>query len=110
MFLFTFQEDLKNSGLIPFYEDPDYGYNPGRLFELYLERLNPHNDRLFQRPCEVRKGKKGFRLHSLPKVWFENKAIGKNKIGDLLPNLCKAVGVPVVPNKCIRATGIRDAL
>jgi hypothetical protein len=44
------QEDLEKSGVIPFYED-EHGFNPGRLLEVFLQRLHPENGFFFQRPA-----------------------------------------------------------
>ena len=100
------QEDITCSGLIPFNAD-DYGFDPGRLLELYMDKLHPENEHLFQKALLINRK---FSLHdpsSTRKPWFSNQNIGKNRIGKLLPTLCETVGLPVLQNHSIRATGIR---
>ena len=99
-------EDLDNAGVILCHED-EFGFNPGKLLEHYLSKLNPKNKWLFQKPHVVCKR---FSLHepaSEDRMWYENSRIGKNQIGKMLPSLCKLAGVKTAHNHSIRATGIR---
>ena len=99
-------EDLDNAGVILCHED-EFGFNPGKLLEYYLSKLNPKNKWLFQKPHIVCKR---FSLHepaNEDRMWYENSRIGKNQIGKMLPSLCKLAGVKTAHNHSIRATGIR---
>jgi hypothetical protein len=95
----TDQEDLEKSGIVPFYID-DHGFNPGRLLEIYMASLHPENPYLFQRQSPV---SSKFDIHAEGcKVWFSKMKIGKNKVGQVLPDLCKTVGVKALNNHSIR--------
>ena len=98
-------ENLGKSGIIPVKKDK-YGYNPGELMVLYLEVLNPKNDRLFQRP--QRTNAKWFDIHDFKiNTLFENKPIGKNMVGEMLKKLLKAADQPQNwTNHTLRSTGI----
>ena len=97
-------EDVSSAGIIPFHAD-QFGYNPGRLIEIYMSSLNERNENLFQRPLEA---SKKFDIHlASTNVWFANANIGKNKVSTILPSLCGILGIPSLTNHCIRATGIR---
>ena len=74
------QENVKKSGVIPFEHEVETNYNPGLLLEMYLNTLNPANDRLFQRPTQI---SKRFNLHDTKeKVWFGLQPIGKGQVGE----------------------------
>ena len=74
---------------------------------LYIEVLNPKNDRLFQKP---QRDAKWFNIHNFTiDCFYEMKPIGKNLIGDMLKKLCKAADQPLKwTNHSIRATGITN--
>ena len=58
-------EDLTAGGIITFNSTPE-GLSPGQFFEDFLEKLNPGNDCLFQRP---KRPSKIFRLRNNPRIW-----------------------------------------
>ena len=93
------QEDIRDSGVIPFFTD-EMDYNPGRILEIYLERLHPGNGNMFQTPCVP---SKKWDIHRRScNVWFVNQNLGKNQVGPLLKELCNVVGVPPLSNHSIR--------
>ena len=102
----TDSENLKKSGVITFFTDEN-GFNPGKFLQLYLETTNAKCDRLFQRP---QREAKWFNIHDFAiDVFFENKPMGKNMIGEMLKKLCDAAGTSEkFTNHCVRATGITN--
>ena len=99
-----FQEDLRDAGVIPCYEDED-GFNPFALMDMYLNACHPENPRLFQQPVRL---SKQFSIHSnKPVPWYSRGVVGKNNnVGKLMPNLCAALDIPLIHNHQVRATGI----
>ena len=75
---------IMQAGIIPFHTD-QYGFNPGKLIEIYLSRLHPANERLLQRPMPI---SSKFGLHR-PKSklapWYYTHPVGKNMICTLIP-------------------------
>ena len=83
-------QNLENSGIIMYHSHGSY--NPGRVYELYLNSLNPSNPKLFQRYKE-NCGK--YSMHDLEgKCLYVNEHVGKHKIAKMLKTLCRAVGKP----------------
>eukprot|EP00117_Sycon_ciliatum_P039360 scpid88107/ scgid29110/ len=73
-----------------------------RVIKLYLSRLNPDMDRLFQRA-------KGGALYAAPAgnvVWFMKAPLSHNILGKMMESICEAAGVRKYTNHCIRATAI----
>ena len=78
--------------------------NPGLILQLYMNSLNPKQNRLFQRP----KSDKNFNIHDVDNSeLYENAPVGKNQIPKLLKRLCETVGHPPLGNHSIRVTVIR---
>lgn len=96
------KENLDNNGLI-IKTDNHSEFDPGLLFEIYCSSLNPDNAFLFQRP-KVFKDKNTFLLSS---VLYDNIKVGKNPLGNTLPSVTKALGLPKFTNHSLRGTGIR---
>ena len=85
-------QSLDNSGLILFHQSPNVPYSSGRLFELYVNALNPNCNRLFQR---LREGSSCFDPNNLDETClFVNEPLGKNKVAKMLKTLCRAVDKP----------------
>ena len=63
-------------------EHPNYGYNALRL---YLEKLNPECSAFFQYPKRSWKRPQA--------VWFENRCLGVDKLGDMMKILSKATNL-----------------
>ena len=78
-------------------EHPNDGYNALRF---YLEKLNPECSAFFQYPKRSWKGpQKG--------VWFENRCLGVNKLGDIMKIFSKAVNLSkIYTNRSVRAIAI----
>ncbi len=98
----TDKENMENTGLI-IKTDNMSEFDPGLLFEIYCSSLNPDNDFLFQRP-KLFKDRNNFLLSS---VLFDNIKVGKNPLGNTLPLVTKALGLPKFTNHSLRGTGIR---
>ena len=85
-------QNLDNSGLILFHQSKNVPYSSGRLFELYVNSLNPKNNRLFQR---MREQGSHFDPNNLEETClFVNEPVGKNKVAKMLKTLCRAVDKP----------------
>ena len=78
-------------------EHPNDGYNALRL---YLEKLNPECSAFFQYPKRSwKRPQEG--------VWFENRCLGVNKLGDMMKILSKAANLSkIYTNHSVRATAI----
>jgi hypothetical protein len=97
-------QNLDLGGIITFVTN-EAGLNPGRFLELYIKKLNLKNENLFQRP---NRPAKKFSLHD-PKTttYYEDRKVGQHFVGDMMPKLSTAVGVPRITNCQIRPTVIR---
>ena len=99
-------EDLELCGVIPFLND-EFGFNPGRFFELYLNLLNPENDFLFQRPRNSPTD--SFNIHDFTEsTIFVNSKAGRDQIPKMLKTLCEIVDCPILKNHSVRSTGITE--
>ena len=77
------------------YEQPGDERCPVKSFELYISKLNPKCDSLFQRPAKCYDGKS----------WYDNMPLGHNKIGDMMKNISKDAHLSkTYTNHCVRAT------
>ena len=99
-------ENLEKGGIVPYATD-EYGFNPGKFLELYLDSTNEKLDRLFQKP---QRAAKWFSVHKFEiTTLYENAPIGRNLIGNMLKTLCTAAGVgDKYTNHCLRSTGIQN--
>ena len=80
--------------------------NTGRLLELYLQLLNPNNNRLFQK---ARSKSRSFDIHNFEVVsLYENSPVGKHKIKENMKMLCSIVGCDELPNHSVRRTAIEN--
>ena len=71
---------------------------PVNSYKLYLSKLNPQCDALFQYPKPN---------YSSDGVWYNNKPVGKNSIAEMMKKISVAAGLSkVYTNHCIRATSI----
>ncbi|KAK2561534.1 hypothetical protein P5673_015510 [Acropora cervicornis] len=78
-------------------EHPNDEYN---ALCLYLEKLNPVCSAFFQYPKRSWKGPQ-------EGVWFENRCLGVNKLGDMMKFLSKAANLSkIYTNHSVRATAI----
>ncbi|CAH3115395.1 unnamed protein product [Porites lobata] len=78
-------------------EHPNDGYNALRL---YLEKLNPECRAFFQYPKRSwKRPQEG--------VWFENRCLGVNKLGDMMKILSKSANLSkIYTNQSVTATAI----
>lgn len=84
------------SGHMP--EEPDNDLCPVALYELYLSKLNPKCDRLWQYSRE------SFVQEDL--VWYQNKPVGRDALASFLPKLSREVALSrIYTNHSIRVTG-----
>ena len=56
-----------------------------KLFELYIEKLNPACDALFQRPRD------NYDINV--DIWYQNRPMGKNTLGSLILSISKDTGL-----------------
>lgn len=67
--------------------------------KLYLSKLNPECEALFQYPKR--------RWNPTDRVWYENRPLGVNKLGDMMKDISSAAKLSqVYTNHCVRATSI----
>ena len=79
----------------------DSDIDPVACFELYISKLNPNLDALWQKP----KGK----IIGTEEFWFENVPIGRDSLNDFMKNLSKKAGLgKIYTNHCIRATTVTN--
>ena len=80
-------------------ENPASG--PVKAFELYLSKLNPSLDSLWQRP-------KAFdNFNESDSVWYYNAPLGKNTLGSLMKSLSVEYKLSkVYTNHCISSTAV----
>ena len=72
---------------------------PVKTFELYMTRLSPHSDLIWQKPLETATWD--------DRTWFEPTSLSKNKIGGLMSTLLKTAKLTkTYTNHCIRKTVI----
>lgn len=73
---------------------------PVKTFELYVSRLNPDIDDLWQKPREL--------ISWNDEVWYHCEKLGKNKVQGLMPTLVNQAGLAnkSLTNHCIRSTCI----
>ena len=78
-------------------EHPNDGYN---ALCLYMKKLNPQCSAFFQFPKRFWKG-------SQETVWFENRCLGVNKLGEMMKDLSRAAALSkIYTNHSVRATAI----
>jgi hypothetical protein len=99
------EKDRENAGgVMP--ESPNNPNCPVRSFQLYVSRLHPQCDRLWQYPCP-----KPIRPVPNPTaeatcIWFQNRPLGKNKLCTFMADLSTAAGLGTkYTNHSVRATG-----
>ena len=97
------EETDETGAIIPCYEI-GHGLNPGAYFESFLTKLNPDNDRIFQRPLRESRATQG-RLPWID-IWFERTNVGIHTIGDFMPRLTKALGLNKFANASIKRKNI----
>ena len=101
------QNVAEEGGIIPFQEN-EHGFNPGLFLETYFGKLHPENKWLFGRP-DRRWKSKNFQLRLNPEYWYEkNQKIGKNKIGEALPDISVLLNIPRLTNGQTRPTCVRN--
>ena len=92
------------SGIIPFQENK-FGCNPGQTFELYLSLLNPASDSILQLP---KKPSKRFDVQSPhTTVMYDQATVGKDKVTQLLPEICSAIEIESFSSVSVRKTGAK---
>lgn len=80
---------------VKMYAEPGDDTCPVYSLDLYLSKLNPKCDALFQQPLIIPK----------PKVWYGNQPIGQNKLATWMSRLSVEAGLSRrYTNHCIRAT------
>ena len=78
------------------------GVNPAEYLELYLSHLREDNPYFFQHP---KRESKKFNIHDCDiKIYYENAKIRETYVGNMLPELCEAIGIPRVTNFQVRPT------
>jgi len=66
-------------------------------FRKYISKLNPNCDAFFQRPKQ--------KFHENDAVWYENKPVGVNTIGNIMKGISTDAGLSqMYTNHCLRAT------
>lgn len=89
-------ESFKHMGRM--YKTPQQndGYS---ALKLYISKLNPSCEALFPYP------KRQWSLADI--VWYENRPLGVNKLGDMMKIISSAAGLSTIcTNHCVRATSI----
>ncbi len=72
---------------------------PVRSFKLYLSKLNPANDKFFQRPRA--------KVSENDDCWYTKQVVGRNSIGEFMKVISKEAGLSkIYTNHCIRKTTI----
>ena len=93
----TRQGDNEKRGRMYQTDHQNDGFNALRL---YCSKLNPERNAFFQLPKRFWKGPE-------ESVWFENRCLGVNTLGNMMKKLSQAAGLShVYTNRCIRATDI----
>lgn len=78
-------------------DEPNDGYS---ALQLYLAKLNPKCEAFFQFP-------KRSWSHPAEEIWFENRCLGVNKLGNMMKELSLSAQLSkVYTNHCVRATAI----
>ena len=73
-----------------------------RALRLYISKLNPKCDALFQVPKHD-----WSELHTANNIWYENRPLGVNTLGNMMREIStKAMLSKVYTNHCVRATAI----
>ena len=76
----------------------DSPYCSGRSFELYMSRLHPENNKLWQRPRAS--------FFSTDDIWYCNEPVGEKKLTVFMSELSKSAPLSqIYTNHSIRATG-----
>ena len=93
------QADKASNSYMPqgrIYEQPGDEFCTLRAYELYVSMLNADVECLWQRP-NMQFNKTG--------NWYHRQVIGKQMLGEMLKNMCKAAGITTVyTNHCTRVT------
>ena len=97
-------EDLRN-GSFMLYEENDFGYNPGKYFEMFQTKLDSDAKYLFSQPIQPYK-KNGFKLHQNPSKWYNTNKIGANSVAKAMPMISEAAGLSKITNHQLRASSI----
>lgn len=85
-----------SSGIMP--EVPGSIFCPVLSYEMYISKLHPECDKLWQRPLES--------FVDSDSVWFYNARVGEKKLSTFLSRISKAAGLSkIYTNHSIRATG-----
>lgn len=70
---------------------------PIKSLKLYISKLNPQNDAFYQKP-------KARKYHNSA-TWYENKALGKNTLGQMMKTISEAANLSkIYTNHCLRVT------
>ena len=94
---FCDQESYEKLGRMYKTDDPNDGFTS---LQLYLAKINPKCDAFFQFP------KRNW-THPSDAVWYENRVLGVNKLGNMMKELSLAAKLSrVYTNHCVRATAI----
>ena len=69
------------------YTEP-HMYGPGvEIFQFYISKLNPENNRLFQHPL---------RAYSCDGHWYKNEPMGKNMMCQMMQRISKKAGLSMI--------------
>ena len=93
-------EDLGNNGIISFAQG-SHGFNPGLLLSFHLEHLNSGCNLMFQKPKNL-----GPLELFHEEEWYFNMNVGKNPLGNFLPQLTKDLKLPHFTNHSLRTSAI----
>lgn len=90
--------DMKESNKIPLmYSQPDDEQCPVYSLKLYLAKLNPKCNDLFQNPRS--------KWTETSDIWYENKALGKNTLASMMKKISTEAQLSTeYTNHCLRAT------
>lgn len=89
-------ESFKHMGRMYKTQQENDGYS---ALKLYISKLNPSCEALFQYPKR--------QWSSVDTVWYENRPLGVNKLGDMMKIISSAAGLSTIyTNHCVRATSI----
>lgn len=78
------REDPEN---LRMYEQPGFEHCPVESLQLYLSKLNPSTNVLFQQPLKPRTVSS--------EIWYSHRPIGKNVHSNMLSLICREAGIPV---------------
>ena len=82
------------------YARPSDPMCPVKSYKLYVSKLNPEVDALWQRPLEA--------YSETADIWYYKSAVGKNTLAKMMANISQVAGLSQrYTNHCIRATAIQ---